>query len=167
MNRLSANLLPCTKDRKMAKPRTIRQLNTPESQGNVLDTFAQWLARCVPKALSGLTVFGCVDVGGPEYFVKLESNVLMTEHIRVMAKVFPTAYPVLGQKFDALHPIMFGAEKLCERIASALGKDAKIIPSPNIPNFAVLRVNCGADLEVLTRRVSSWIVPFPPKIEDR
>ena len=125
----------------------------------VLEDFTEWLAAFMPKSLESLDVFGCVDCGGPEFFVKLESNVLMTKHIRIMTRLLPSAYPELGQRFDALHPVMFGAKSVCSGIASALGKYARVIPSVNLPDIAVIRLAAGYQAQDLRSRVSNWVLP--------
>lgn len=137
----------------------VLETETTEPPEKVLDVCAEWLAKFVPKPLASLGIFGCVDVGGPEFFVKLESNVLMTEHIRIMAKLLPSAYPELGQRFDAVHPVMFGAKKVCDGIGAALGKDAQVIPSAAISDLAVVRLRVSCELAVENRRVSRWILP--------
>lgn len=135
------------------------EMEPPEPQEQVLDACASWLAKFVPKTLGSLAIFGCVDIGGPEFFVKLESNVLMTEHIRILAKLLPSAYPELGQRFDALHPVMFGSKKVCDGIGSSLGKEARVIPSDTISDFAVVRLCVGSESTDASRRVLPWILP--------
>jgi hypothetical protein len=127
----------------------------------VLDAFAEWLAGCIPNALEPLRIFGCVDAGGPEFFVKLESNVTMTADIRVFAKLFPPTYPELGRRFDALHPILFGDEHVCASVGRRLGQDSRIIESRSLADFAVLRLASGCDIGDASRRVSEWLL-LPP-----
>lgn len=136
----------------------VLETKTTEPKEKVLDACAEWLAKFVPSPLGALGMFGCVDAGGPEFFVKLESNVLMTEHIRIMAKLLPSAYPDLGELFDALHPVMFGSKKVCRGIGAALDKDAHVIVSAAISDFAVVRLGVGCDTEAASRRVSPWIL---------
>lgn len=134
------------------------EIDTSEPQDKVLDASTEWLAEFVPKHFGSLALFGCIDVGGREFFVKLESNVLMTENIRVMSKLLPAAYPELGQKFDALHPVMFGAKRVCEGIGLALGRDARVILDDAVDDFAVVRVKADSQARATRSRVSEWIL---------
>ncbi|MBN9692009.1 MAG: hypothetical protein J0M24_17340 [Verrucomicrobia bacterium] len=90
--------------------------------------------------------------------MKLESNVLMTEHIRIMARLWPSAYPELGRRFDGLHPVMFGSKKLCQGIGSALDKDARVLVSDAMSDFAVVRLTVGCESEAARRRASPWLL---------
>ena len=137
----------------------VLETDTTEPKDKVLDACAEWLAAFIPKPLGPLAIFGCVDAGGPEYFVKIESNVLMTEHIRMMANLRPPAYPELGQRFDALHPVMFGSKEVCEGIGAALGKQARVIPGGAVRDLAVIRLGAGCELPDAHPRVSRWILP--------
>jgi hypothetical protein len=150
-------------DRKPSLFEMVIDTQTAEPQEKVLDACAGWLANFVPEDFAPLAVFGCVDAGGPEFFVKLESNILMTADVRIMSKLLPSAYPELGQKFEALHPVMFGSKKVCEGIGSALGKDAEVIPSVAINNFGVVRLKADRETLVASSRLSAWI--FPPAAE--
>lgn len=71
------------------------ELNTSLACDEVLDAVARWLASDVPPLVRALEPFGCCDAGGDDWFVRFESNVLMTAGIRVMARVLPGAYRVL------------------------------------------------------------------------
>ena len=73
------------------------ELETSVSKENILNECAEWIANSFPKALAPLSMFGAVDVGGPEFFVKFEANVLMTEDIRILAKLVPSVFPELGK----------------------------------------------------------------------
>ena len=137
------------------------EMDTLEPESKVIDVCAEWIAESIPRVLEALDVFGCMDVGGAEYFVELESNVLITEDIRVMAKVLPTAYPVLGERFEALHPLMFGSSKICNGIGSALGKDARVLPSHVLKDFAVLRVYEHPKPQTAYDALSVWLLNPP------
>ena len=49
---------------------------------------------------------------------------MMPEIYQVMAAVKPPGTPDLGDRFEALHSIMFGARALCEGISKGLGQEA-------------------------------------------
>jgi hypothetical protein len=66
----------------------------------------------------------------------------MTSGIRIMARVLPIAYPVLGERFDALHPLMFGTASTCSRIAKAIGTGAELHPAQRSTDVATVRL-CG------------------------
>ncbi|MGZ5544895.1 MAG: hypothetical protein ACXWIU_09480 [Limisphaerales bacterium] len=146
-------------DRKPSVYEVVIEVDTSHSHDEVLDDCAEWLAKYIPQSLRTLGVFGCVDAGGPEFFVKLESNVLMTENIRIMAKLLPPAYPELGQRFEALHPVMFGSKRVCNGIGAVLGKEARIFASTAISDFAVVRLDIGCESEAVRRRVASLLLP--------
>lgn len=130
---------------------------TRSSRDAVLDGCASLLAKALPADLNILNVFGCCDVGGPEFTVELATNVLMTEHIRVMANVKPSAYPILGKRLEALHPVMFGSKRLCEGISKALGKGARVTTGTHASHFAVVRLGLNVDIEAATRRAANWL----------
>ena len=91
--------------------------------------------------------------------MRLESSVHMTDEIRVFARLFPpTKYPELGRRFDALHPILFGDKRLCERIGQALGQDAKVIASRSLKDSAVVRLAPGCDIADASRSASEWLL---------
>ena len=134
------------------------EIDSSDEPEAVLDAVAEWLARYVPKTLEQLGIFGCADAGGREFFVKIESNVLMTRKIRIMANVSPPAYPQLGERFDALHPLMFGGSGVCSGIASALGKNARFIPSSAFNDFGVIRLGPEYETPEARERVSGWML---------
>jgi hypothetical protein len=132
------------------------EIETSDSETAVLDNFAQLLAS---QESSNLKIFGCCDAGTKEMLVRLETNVLMLDKIRIMAKVLPTAYPELGEKFDDLHPLMFGTKQVCSELARVLGNDARLIYSPNGSDFAVIRMNSKCDLVAARKRANDWLLP--------
>ncbi len=145
-------------DRKPSILELVFGLDRSNGQEQVLDAFADWIAKEIPENLLELGVFGCADVGGPEYFVKLETNVLMTADIRMLGKLWPPAYPELGRKFDTLHPVMFGGTSVCESIAEALGNNARLVHSRALKNFSVIRLKTGCRLNELRNLVSNWML---------
>jgi hypothetical protein len=136
-------------------------IETPSPQAVVLNECASWLARTVPESLAKLQLFGCCDVGGPEYFVLIEANVIMTMRIRVMENVEPAARPELGKRFEALHPLMFGSQKACVPLVRALGKDARLISGSRVDDFAVVRLRDGCDLSEASQRVARLLLSQP------
>src|SRR5580765_244491 len=75
------------------------------------------------------------------------TNLYLQVLTRIMAKLRPPAYPDLGQRFDALHPVMFGSKKVCDGIGSALGKCARVISGSTLSNFAVVRLNAKCETQ--------------------
>lgn len=134
------------------------EIESPKDEGFILSAFGPWLAENLPKALEPLSVFGCVDAGGDEYFVRLEAGVPMIDHIRIMVNVWPSAYPELGHRFDALHPILFGSKALGEDLSSALGKDARIMKSKTLREIAIVRFLSNCDLETAKIRAAPWLI---------
>lgn len=131
---------------------------TRSSREAILEECADWFSKMLPKNLDKLKIFGCCDVGGPELAVELEANVLMTERIRVMATVKPPAYPKLGERFEALHPLMFGSKQLCKGISDALGKEAKLIYASHTKDFAVVHLAQTCDKELARKLASDWLI---------
>jgi hypothetical protein len=134
------------------------EMKTSESEAEIFNHCAEWFSTA-GKSFGELGVFGCCDAGGKEMFVRLESHVLMLDKIRVIKKIRPTAFPELGQKFDSLHPIMFGAKEVCSGLAAALGKDAKLICATDGSNFAVIRLNPRCDIAAAKERAKDWLLP--------
>ncbi len=124
----------------------VLQINTPSSQECVLDECAHWLASGLSGTFAGLELFGCCDAGGPGFAVRIEAGDLMADHIRIMGNTWPVDYAALGHCFEALHPLMFGSKQLCAKISKALGKDAKILASSYIKDFAVVRLKSKCDM---------------------
>jgi hypothetical protein len=140
----------------------VLQFAAAGSGQDVLRCFGEWLMKALGDKFSTLEVFGCVDLGGPELFVRLESNALMAGRIRIMAKVLPTGYPELGDKFDDLHPLMFGTKRACSRIATALGRDARLICGGGSSDFSVVQLNPKCDIAAARERARTWLLPGMP-----
>ncbi len=134
------------------------EIKTSESAGSLLDGCAE-LFSISSKVFDDLGVFGCCDAGGKEMLVSLETRVHMLEKIRVVRRISPTAYPELGDKFEDLHPLMFGAKKLCSEVAAALGNDAKLTCGPDGSDFAVIRLNPKCDIAAARERAKNWLLP--------
>jgi hypothetical protein len=83
----------------------------------------------------------------------------MIANSRVMARTSPKAYPQLGEKFEDLHPVMFGAKQVCSELAAALGKDAKLIIGTNASDFAVIRLNPKCDIAAARERAKDLLLP--------
>lgn len=128
------------------------------SKDVVLDTVAKRIAAQVPLEFIQIKPFGCCDVGGPEFFVRMEAGVLMTRGIRVMAELMPTIYPQLGARFDKLHPLLFGNKQLCSMIGKALGSDAKVICGDPKKGLSVICLNSVCDLTLANERASKWLL---------
>ena len=135
------------------------ELETSQSQQQVLDDCAEWLVSAQNKMFGKLGVFGCCDAGGMDFYVRLETYVPMIADSRVMARTPPKAYPELGEKFDDLHPLMFGAKQLCSEMAAALGNDAKLTCGPDGSDFAVIRLNPKCDIAAAREWAKNWLLP--------
>ena len=135
------------------------EIETSDSQKQVLDNCAEWLANALDKMFGRLKVFGCCDAGGIDFHVRLETYVPMIANSRVMARTSPKAYPQLGEKFDDLHPVMFGAKQVCSELAAALGKDAKLVCGADASDFAVIRLNPKCDIAAAKERAKKWLLP--------
>jgi hypothetical protein len=137
----------------------VLEIETPLRSDVIFGNVAQ---NCLTRPcgeLLALKPFGCGDAGGPEYFVKMEAGVIMTEEIRVMAKLCASAYPLLGERFDKLHPFMFGDLDLCRNIVLGAGDAANLITVDEKGKWGGLYFNEGADLLALNKNVSQWLVP--------
>ncbi|MEJ0088210.1 MAG: hypothetical protein WDM80_00405 [Limisphaerales bacterium] len=140
-------------------------ISTKSSPEIILKKCAGWFPKVLTKDLDKLKVFGCCDIGGPELFVEFEASVLTTEHIRVMAAVKPTAYPKLGERFEALHSLMFGSKRLCKGISKALGKEAELHAECSENDFAVVRLSQSCDKESAKRRAANWLIKTNNRME--
>jgi hypothetical protein len=139
-------------------------VTTNLAQHVVLDGCADWLVRAFPESLEGLHLFGCCDVAEPVFIPQLKTSVLMHERFEVMMKVKPPAYPELGDRFEALHPLMFGSKRLCVGISNALGKDTKLRTASNASDFAVVRLAPGCDKESARIRAADWLISDADKL---
>jgi hypothetical protein len=139
----------------------VLELSTSLGCDEVLDAVARWIVSCGPPMVRALEPFGCCDAGGPDYFVRFESNVLMTSGIRIMARVLPIAYPVLGERFDALHPLMFGTASTCSRIAKAIGTGAELHPAQRSTGVAAVRLSGECLGPQAAQRASQCILLAP------
>jgi hypothetical protein len=122
------------------------ELKTKTPIDLVLETVAEQLFLKAPDTLIKIQPFGCCDIGGKDFFVKMEVGVTMTEGIRIMAGLWHPTYPMLGKRFDKLHMMMFGNAKLCGKIASNLGEDAKLFAKRDQENWAVLYLKPGRNI---------------------
>lgn len=150
-----------TDDRVTMKPVAFEaalEIKTSESAGSLLDGCAE-LFSISSKVFDDLEVFGCCDAGGKEMLVSLETRMHMLEKIRVVRRISPTAYPELGDKFEDLHPLMFGAKRVCSELAAALGNDAKLICGPIGSDFAVIRLSPKCDIAAARERAKDWLLP--------
>ncbi len=83
----------------------------------------------------------------------------MIQKFIIKSKVFPKAYPELGEKFDDLHPVMFGAKQVCSELAAALEKYAKLIIGTSASDFAVIRLNPKCDIAAAKEQAKDWLLP--------
>ena len=99
--------------------------------------------------------------------MELEAEVIMTEPIRIMANLFPPAYPKLGSRFDQLHPILFGPVKTCEGIYSSLGNDAVLSKNCAVSDFGILRLKTSCDIDAASTKASRWLLLEQPSESER
>ncbi|MDB6124732.1 MAG: hypothetical protein JWQ71_3725 [Pedosphaera sp.] len=133
-------------------------IDTKSSPDTVLDACADWLAGALTKDFDKFHIFGCCDIGGPEVRIEIEVRTIAVWDIQVMANVKPPAYPILGDRFEALHPLMFGAKRVCQGINKALEKDASLTSASGARDFAVLRLPPTCDKESAMIRAAKWLI---------
>ena len=139
-------------------------VTTRLTQDVLLDECVDLLAKRLPPSLDGLQLFGCCDVVEPIFIPQLKSSVVMPQIFQVMMKVKPLAYPDLGNRFEALHPLMFGSKKLCVGISEALGKEAKLTTAIHARDFAVVRLAPKCDVESARSRAADWLINGTDKL---
>lgn len=139
----------------------VLELSTSIPQDEILDSVALWIVSSIPPHIELLKPFGCCDAGGPEFFLRIESNVLMTESIRIMSKTWPNNYPLLGERFDALHPLMFGRSHVCSGIASNVGNGAQLHHGNAHRDLAVVRLSKSALTPEAELRAGRWVLAAP------
>jgi hypothetical protein len=142
----------------------IMVVTTKLTQDALLDEFANRLANTLPESFDRLHVFGCCDIVEPIFIPQLKRRVVMPRIFQVMLKVKPPAYPQLGERFEDLHPLMFGSRRICEGISGALGKQAKLITASRPKDFAVVRLAASCDRELAKERVADWLITGTDKL---
>jgi hypothetical protein len=147
-----ASMVPCVFEVAM-------EIETIRSAKYILDNCAEWLVGIPNTIILKLGIFGCCDNGGSDFHVRLETHVPMIANKRVMFRIAPEVCSKLGEKFDDLHPVMFGAKRVCSELASVLGKDANLIFDAATSDFAVIRLNPTCDLTVARERAKAWLLP--------
>ncbi len=75
--------------------------------------------------------------------------------------LLPIAYPVLGERFDALHPLMFGTASTCSRIAKAIGTGAEFHPAQQSTGVAAVRLSGECIGPQATQRAGQCILLAP------
>jgi hypothetical protein len=133
-------------------------LETQFSHERVLRECALSLGHDLPRSFNSLQIFGCCDAGGKELIVRLESHVIMADHIRMFEKIHPKDYTLLGQKIDALHPIMFGRRDLFSELHEVLGHPALLFEDRNNPSFAVIYLSQEFDSVAATARAKRFFL---------
>jgi hypothetical protein len=134
------------------------RISTKSSQGIILEACAGCLARMLPESLGKLGLFGCCDVGGSELGVALDTGAGATHRIKMMARIKPPTYAKLGDKFENLHPLMFGSKRICEGISKALGKEASLTITNREKNFAIICLSPIGDMESARKRAARWLI---------
>lgn len=145
----------------MSKPNLVEivfVIESTYSKDVVLNTVAKRIAAQTSPEFLQIEPFGCCDIGGPEFFVRMEAGVLMTAGIRVMAELMPSLYPQLGSRFDKLHSLMFGDMQLCSKIGKALDPDAEVTCGDSKKGLGIIRINSDCDLALGTERASKWLL---------
>jgi hypothetical protein len=77
------------------------------------------LSRSIPDALLANTITGCAE---------LDEHSELIGFINILNQLapWPKTYPLLGERFDDLHPILIGSLPLCTNLASAFGDAVKL-----------------------------------------
>lgn len=133
-------------------------LKTSASLSEILRRVADLIARAWPPVFRKLKVFGCCDAGGGEIFIKIQMGYLELSSLRLVENVRRSAHPQLGNRFDTLHPLMFGSAAFCRGLARALGKDVRYVPLKRAKNMGLLRVNPECDFHANMLRAKRWFV---------
>ncbi len=134
------------------------EVETKRAQDSVLWLLAKRFVSEVPPDLAATRPCGCCDVGDTDYVVGFETHVLMTEDIRIMARLLPPGYPFLGKNIDQLHPLIFGSKELCSGIGRALKRDAKLFPPLCNGSLTALLVRKSCDVAAATPRAKRWLL---------
>jgi len=140
------------------------EISTKMAKERVLDRYADAFVRIIPESIEKLHLFGCCDVVEPVVIPQLKTSVLMPERFQIMMNIKPPAYPELGDRFEALHSLMFGSRRLCEGLSSALGEQAKLITSSNALDFAVVRLASICNKESASELAANWLIAGPDKL---
>lgn len=125
-----------------------------EGEDSLLRAFWEAMPGAVTESLVWLGVLGCVDLHDPSVF---RGDVLDA------LAPWPRSYPLLGTRFDDLHPILLGPASTCDGLAMALaGRVAlKRVTSPQgqdalglmwLPMSVVRDSKSRADAQ-------AWLVP--------
>ena len=120
--------------------------------------FAEWLAKAIPQDFEALAPFGCADEG-TDFFVHLESRVLAMENVRVLDNVWPQNYPDLGDRFEGLHAMMFGATRVIEGIAGCLEGRVRIFHGVHCRSLSVAYLPQPLSLDEAISRAPKWLFP--------
>jgi hypothetical protein len=133
-------------------------LRTELNPGALFEGYADQLVTSLPEALNGLALFGCCDVVDPIFIPQLGRSVAMPQMFHVMMKVKFAAYPELGERFEALHSLMFGSRRVCEGISRALGKNASLIVASHAQDFASVRIAASCDMQRARGLAADWLI---------
>jgi hypothetical protein len=131
---------------------------TKDTESDILDACAERLLNAYTADLEDLEIFGYADVVKPIFVPALKKSLLMPEIYRITMNVQPQAYPELGKRFDVPHRLMFGSKKVCEGIAAALGKDAKLIIGDRGKDFGVVRLATPEKMQQWKIAAKKWLL---------
>lgn len=135
------------------------EIDDKASLDDALDRCAEWITGTAPMGNSELKPFGCCDVVEPVFIPQLNRSILVPERFQIIPEnVKPEGYSQLGDRFDALHPLMFGSKRLCKGISDALGREARLIVAGHAKDFAAIRLVLTDERESLKRRAASWLI---------
>jgi hypothetical protein len=140
------------------------EIETESAQETVLNRCAEALVRSIPESLGKLHLFGCCDIVEPVFIPQLKTSVLMPERVQVLMNIKPPAYSELGERFEALHPLMFGSKRLCRGLGVALGKDVKLFAASDAKDLAVVRLSPACDMESAKKRAADWLMTGEDKL---
>jgi hypothetical protein len=136
----------------------VMELDTSQPSDDILRICAKQLIERMTEEIAAIQPFGCCDAGGPEFFVRIESNAIMTEKIRIMANVRPRAFAELGTRFEATHSLMFGSKEICQQIKHSFRQRAKLFTSPTLKDFGVILLDESCQNDLAEKAKFPWLI---------
>jgi hypothetical protein len=71
-----------------------------------------------------------------------------------------------GERFDALHPLMFGSASTCSEIATAIGDGARLYPAQQPTGVSAVRLS-GEGIGLQAAQRASRYILLTPVVADR
>ena len=127
------------------------------SKDMLLAFCANRISMAEAQTFGTLEMFGCCQILDAVFIPQLNRRVLRPLP-QMVREIKPTAYPELGERFDSLHPIMFGSRRVCEGIAKVLAKKVKVHRGRNWKEFTVIRLRGIDEGDTEKVRGAGWLV---------